>query len=41
MDTYRNLLNTLPVVEWNLFMEDRDNVEGAQTLACTAGGCEI
>jgi len=41
MDTYRNLLSTLPVVEWNLFMEDRDNVEGAQTLACTAGGCEI
>jgi ribonucleoside-diphosphate reductase alpha chain len=41
LETYNSLVSTLPVVEWNLFMEDRDNVEGAQTLACTAGGCEI
>jgi len=41
MDTYNSLVSTLPIVKWNLFMEDRDNVEGAQTLACTAGGCEI
>jgi ribonucleoside-diphosphate reductase alpha chain len=31
----------MPVINWSLFSEDRDNVEGAQTLACTAGGCEI
>jgi hypothetical protein len=31
----------MPVIQWSLFLEDRDNVEGAQTLACTAGGCEI
>jgi ribonucleoside-triphosphate reductase len=31
----------MPVIDWSIFFEDRDNVEGAQTLACTAGGCEI
>ena len=31
----------MPVIQWSLFLEDRDNVEGAQALACTAGGCEI
>jgi hypothetical protein len=31
----------MPVINWSLFSEDRDNVEGAQALACTAGGCEI
>jgi len=38
---YKRLLDTQPEVNWELFTEDRDNVEGAQTLACTAGGCEI
>lgn len=29
-------------IDWDLFIENTDNVEGAQTLACTAsGGCEI
>jgi len=28
-------------VDWSLFIEDRDNVEGAQMLACTSGVCEI
>jgi len=31
----------MPVIDWSLFSEDRDNVEGVQTLSCTAGGCEI
>lgn len=31
----------MPVIDWSTFFEDRDNVEGAQALACTAGGCEI
>jgi ribonucleoside-diphosphate reductase alpha chain len=39
--TYKRLLDTLPSIDWELFVEDRDNVEGAQTLACTAGGCEL
>jgi ribonucleoside-diphosphate reductase alpha chain len=30
-----------PPINWDLFIENTDNVEGAQTLACTAGGCEI
>jgi ribonucleoside-diphosphate reductase alpha chain len=28
-------------VDWSNFKEYDDNVEGAQTLACTAGGCEL
>jgi ribonucleoside-diphosphate reductase alpha chain len=31
----------MPVIDWALFREDRDNVEGAQMLSCTAGGCSI
>jgi len=42
-DTNKEQFNNMnmPVIQWSLFLEDRDNVEGAQTLACTAGGCEI
>ena len=28
-------------IDWDSFQEGTDNVEGAQTLACTAGGCEV
>lgn len=29
-------------IDWDKFIENTDNVEGAQTLACSAaGGCEI
>lgn len=28
-------------IDWEKFIEGTDNVEGAQTLACTAGGCEV
>ena len=28
-------------VDWDNFIEYDDNVKGAQTLSCTAGGCEI
>jgi len=38
---FKRLRDTLPSIDWSLFVEDRDNVEGAQTLACTAGGCEL
>jgi len=27
--------------DWTSFEENQDNVEGAQTLACTADNCEI
>lgn len=30
-----------PGIDWDAFVENTDNVEGAQTLACTAGQCEI
>ena len=40
--TYHDLASKMPTsVDWESFVEVTDNVEGAQTLACTAGGCEI
>tara|TARA_R110001632_G_scaffold59839_4_gene145315 strand:- start:11213 stop:13105 length:1893 start_codon:yes stop_codon:yes gene_type:complete len=40
--TYTKLLSEMPPeVNWEDFVETDDNVEGAQTLACTAGACEI
>lgn len=39
---YLELLGKLPLeVDWDSIIEVDDNVEGAQMLACTAGGCEI
>jgi ribonucleoside-triphosphate reductase len=41
-EQYEALLATTPSsVDWNSLIEVDDNVEGVQTLACTAGGCEI
>ena len=41
--TYEELFKKMPVgIDWDLFREGTDNVEGAQMLNCTAaGGCEI
>ena len=40
--TYDKLAAEMPNgIDWDKFIENTDNVEGAQTLACTAGGCEI
>lgn len=39
---YENLMDAMPKgIDWDKFIEGTDNVEGAQTLACTAGACEI
>ena len=38
---YEELKAKMPVINWDLFTENTDNVEGAQQLACTAGVCEI
>jgi ribonucleoside-triphosphate reductase len=39
---YSELLAKIPAnLDWDSIVEIDDNVEGAQTLACTAGGCEI
>jgi ribonucleoside-diphosphate reductase alpha chain len=41
-DTYSQLLDKMPdTIDWELMTENTDNVEGVQTLSCTAGGCEI
>jgi len=41
LSVYHRLKDTLPTIDWENFIEDRDNVEGVQTLSCAAGGCEI
>ena len=40
-EEYEALKAQMPVINWELFTENTDNVEGAQQLACTAGACEI
>lgn len=41
-EEYENMLKKLPsTIDWNTVLEDDDNVQGVQTLACTAGVCEI
>lgn len=41
-EEYLALLAKIPdTLDWDSIIESDDNVEGAQTLACTAGGCEI
>lgn len=39
---YERLKAAMPAgIDWDAFIERTDNVEGAQTLACTAGACEL
>jgi ribonucleoside-triphosphate reductase len=38
---YNTMLEKMPEINWESFIEITDNVEGAQTLACSAAGCEI
>jgi len=40
-EVYEKLLSEMPTLTWHDFTENRDNVEGAQMLACVAGVCEI
>lgn len=43
-ETYEKALKAIPLsIDWNDLIEDDDNVEGSQMLACTAagGGCDI
>ncbi len=40
-EVYEKLLSEMPTLTWHDFKENRDNVEGAQMLACVAGVCEI
>jgi len=40
-EKYEELRAKTPTIDWSQFLESTDNVEGAQTLACVAGACEI
>ena len=40
-EQYNELKAKVPKIDWSLFKEQTDNVEGAQMLACVAGSCEI
>jgi ribonucleoside-triphosphate reductase (thioredoxin) len=41
-EEYEALLAKMPkTIDWDSLKEDTDNVEGAQTLACASGWCEI
>ena len=41
-EQYEALVAKTPkVIDWKEFVEETDNTEGAQTLACTGGTCEI
>lgn len=41
-DQYESMSKTMPKeIDWNSFIEVDDNVEGAQTLACQGGVCEL
>lgn len=39
---YENMKDKMPkTIDWESFIENDDNVEGAQMLACVAGVCEV
>lgn len=38
---YYDLLKRLPMVDWGLLRETEDKTSGSQTLACSAGVCEL
>ena len=39
---YHTMEAAMPTsIDWDLLIENTDNVEGAQTLACSAGTCEL
>jgi ribonucleoside-triphosphate reductase len=40
-EQYNELKSKMPTLDWTLFKEETDNVEGAQMLACVAGVCEV
>jgi ribonucleoside-diphosphate reductase alpha chain len=41
-EEYHAMVASMPLgIDWDKLVEGTDNVEGAQTLACTAGACEI
>ena len=40
-EQYNELKTKIPTINWSELKEETDNVEGVQTLACSAGSCDI
>mgnify|MGYP005629694833 FL=1 len=41
-EQYEEMLSKMPTeIDWSAMIEDKDNTEASQTLACVAGACEI
>jgi ribonucleoside-diphosphate reductase alpha chain len=40
-EIYNDLKGQIPIINWEDFKEETDNVEGVQQLACSSGVCEI
>jgi ribonucleoside-diphosphate reductase alpha chain len=40
-EEYKELKAKVPQINWSLFKEETDNVEGVQMLSCSSGVCEI
>ncbi|MFA5142494.1 MAG: hypothetical protein WC471_06015, partial [Candidatus Woesearchaeota archaeon] len=41
-EQYESFLSTMPTnIDWSGMVEEDDNTEGAQTLACTGNSCEL
>jgi ribonucleoside-diphosphate reductase alpha chain len=40
-EEYNQLKAKVPTIDWTAFKEVTDLTEGAQTLACVGGSCEI
>lgn len=38
---YHQMVGMMPVIDWSLFIEEQDNVEGVQQLACVSGACAL
>ena len=41
-EQYEEMLSKMPTeIDWSAMIEDKDNTQASQTLACVAGACEI
>jgi ribonucleoside-triphosphate reductase len=40
-ETYTEMAKNMPIIDWSLFEEYSDNVEGVQQLACVSGVCSL
>lgn len=40
-EQYEELIKQVPTIDWSDFVEEEDNTEGMQQLACVSGVCEL